>query len=280
MVRHVEKSREGLSDAEISHSLLGQFVDMDFSKYVLVPGDPERVSIMASQWDEAKEYPLTRGLKCAIGVYKGTKITALSSGIGGPSLEHVLTEMAALGVHTFIRVGTTGALQKEIHNGDLIVNEASVRMDGTSHLYVRDEFPAAASYEVTLALIEACETHDIPYHVGIGATTASFYRGQGRTSFGGYKPSGTEEILTDMQQAGVLNFEMEAAALLTLSRLFRVRAGVICSVIAQRVTGIWDDAGGVERGCRVGAEAVRILTEWDEKKARAGKKFFFPGLLS
>ena len=280
MVRKVEKEREGLSDAEIGHSLLKQFVDMDFGKYVLVPGDPGRVSVMASQWDEAKEYHLERGFHCAIGVYKGAKITACSSGIGGPSLEHVLTEMAALGAHTFIRVGTTGALQEGIYNGDLVIDEASVRMDGTSNLYVRNEYPAAASYEVTLALIQACEIHDIPYHVGIGATTASFYRGQGRTSFGGYKPSGTEEIFTDMQKAGVLNFEMESAALLTLCRLFGLRAGMVASIIAQRVTGIWDDAGGVERGCRAGAEAVRLLTEWDEKKAKAGKKYFFPGLLA
>jgi len=280
MSRKVEKEREGLSDAEIGHSLLEKFADIEFGKYVLVPGDPGRVSVMASQWDEATEVEFPRGYRGAVGVYKGAKISALSHGIGGPSLEHVLTEMAALGAHTFIRVGTTGALQEGIFNGDLIIDEASVRMDGTSNLYVRNEFPAAASYEVTLALVQACEIHGLPYHVGIGATTASFYRGQGRSSFGGYKPSGTDEIFTDMQMAGVLNFEMEAATLLTLARLFRVRAGMIASVIAQRVTGIWDDAGGVERGCLAGAEAIRLLTEWDEKKAKAGKKFFFPSLLS
>lgn len=76
--------------------------------------------------------------------------------------------------------GTTGAIQEGIRIGDIIINDSNVRLDGTSHLYVRDEYPAAASYEVVLALVQACENLGLRYHVGTGCTCASFYTGQCR----------------------------------------------------------------------------------------------------
>lgn len=278
MTRKVEEGREGLSAAELGGDIASVDKIREFSGYVLMPGDPDRVSIMAKQWEEAIEYPLLRGFRAAAGVYHGAKIAALSSGIGAPSLEHALTEAATMGAHTVIRVGTTGVIQEGIENGDLIIDEASIRLDGTTPLYVCPEYPAAASFEVTMALVEAAERLGYRYHVGIGCTTASFFAGQGRTSYGGYKLSHIDNFFEDIRKTGVINFEMEGAALLTLARLFKIRAGVVASVIAQRLTGKWDDAGGVERACRVGAEAVRVLTEWDELKKRNGKRYYFPGL--
>jgi len=280
MTRKVEAGRKGLSDAELGGDFDTEIKDKlkDYSGYMLMPGDPDRISVMAGQWDNAQEYPQVRGYRAAIGEYKGAKISAMTSGIGAPSLEYKLTEAAEAGAHTIIRVGTTGGIQEGIECGDLIINDACIRLDGMTQLYVRPEFPAAASFEVTMALVEAAETFGYRYHVGTGCTSASFYAGQGRTAFGGYRQSDTDAFFEDIQKLGVLNFEMEAAALLTLARLFKLRAGIIVSVIAQRLTGKWDDAGGEERACRTGAEALRILQVWDQKKAQSRKKYFFPGL--
>ena len=276
-----DEARSGLSAAEVGRAgRLDKFENIKLPKYVLVPGDPDRVTLMASQWDQANEYQLPRGFRAAVGIYKGVEIAAYSSMMGAPSMELTINDLAVLGAHTLIRVGTTGSLRENIHNGELIINDASVRIDGTTHLYVRNEYPAAASYEVTMALVEASERLGFTYHVGIGATAGSFFAGQGRVSFGGYKQPEIDELLPYMQKANVLNFEMEAATLLTLSRLFGLRAGAVCSVIANRVTGEWADQGGVERACWVGAEAVWLLTEWDKKKAQAGKKNMYPGLLN
>ncbi|MBQ5797455.1 MAG: uridine phosphorylase, partial [Firmicutes bacterium] len=139
--------------------------------YVLLPGDPNRVPKMAAQWDEgAKLYTLSRNMTAAVGTYKGTEIGAWCTGIGGPSTECTLTDLASHGTHTFIRVGTTGAIQEDIKIGDIIINDSNVRLDGTSKLYVMDEYPAAASYEVVLALVQACENLGLRYHVGTGCT--------------------------------------------------------------------------------------------------------------
>jgi len=91
-----------------------------------------------------------------------------------------VNEASRVGVHTFIRVGSTGAIQKDIECGDLMIS-AAVRLDCTSNCYIMPEYPAVASYEVLLALIEAAESLGISnYHVGITATAADFYAGQNR----------------------------------------------------------------------------------------------------
>lgn len=279
MKQGVEDARKNLSAAELGDS--GRYNYEDLPGYVLLPGDPGRISLMASQWDEgAKEYTMKRAYRVAIGTFKGVPIAAFSTGIGGPSAEHVFTGVAQNGAHTLIRVGTTGAIQPEIQIGDIIINDSNVRLDGTSNLYVRPEYPAAASFEVTMALVQACENLGLRYHVGTGYTAGSFFAGQCRTSYGGYKPSWLDSEFTNMQQAHVLNFEMEGAALMTLARLFGLRAGMCATVIAQRVTGEWDqETVGEPSSCLVGAEAVRILTEWDKLRTAAGKKYFYPGLL-
>lgn len=248
--------------------------------YVLLPGDPNRVAKMAEQWDPgAKLYTLSRRMAAAVGTYHGTELGAWSTGIGGPSAECVVTELVNSGTHTMIRVGTTGAIQEGIRIGDIIINDAHVRLDGTSRMYVRDEYPAAASYEVVLALVEACERLGLRYHVGTGCTCASFYTGQYRTTYGGYRPAHADGEFADLRQAGVLNLEMEGATVATLSRLFGKRSGMCASVVAQRLTGEWDETPqGEYNACLVGAEALHILSEWDRKKEATGKRFYFPGI--
>lgn len=244
--------------------------DLKLPRYVLLPGDPERINLMASQWSESQVLDLPRGARAAVGTYEGVRIGAVSTGVGAPSLEGVFTDLARLGVDTFIRVGTTGTLREEIQLGSLIINDASVRLDGTTNLYVRNEFPAAASYEVTFALVDAAADAGVPHRVGTGATAGSFLAGQGRPGFREFMSLEGERILEEMKRTGVLNFEMETSALLTLSRIFGFRAGSVCSVIANRITGTWGSNGGVELACRAGADAIKRLTVWDAKTAAAG----------
>jgi uridine phosphorylase len=239
-------------------------------RYVLLPGDPDRVNLMASQWDEAEVIDLPRGYRAASGTYKGARIGAVSTMMGAPSLDIVLTDLARLGHDTFIRVGTCGTLKAEIEPNSVIINDSAVRLDGTTHLYVRNEFPAVASYEVTFALADAARALKARYAVGTGATTGSFFVGQGRPGYNDFMSLEGERIFEEMKRAGVLNFEMETAALLTLARLFGFRAGSICSVIANRMTGVWGNDGGIESACLIAAEAIRNLTTWDEKTAHIG----------
>jgi len=250
----------------------------DLAKYVLMPGDPNRVPLIGKNWDEYKEIAFHREYRSAVGKYKHTDISACSTGIGGPSTEIAFVELSRIGCDTFIRVGSTGAIQSDIKCGDMIINTGAVRFDGSSDLYVRKEYPAIADYEVTMALIEACEKLKKKYFLGISACSASFYAGQSRPSFGDYWQSAFDSNFKDLVSMGVTNFEMETATLFVLASLSRVRAGSICGVIGNRITDKWSTEGFEEDVSKVACEAVSILSCWDELKIEKGLKHIFPGM--
>ena len=250
----------------------------DVAPYVLLPGDPERVPRIAERWDEAVEVARHREYVTYTGVYGGAPVSATSTGIGGPSAAIAVEELASVGATTLIRVGSTGSIQEEVRLGDLIIAAAAVRLDGTSRQYVMPEYPAVASYEVVMALVEAAESLGVRYHVGLIASTDSFYTGQGRPGFSGYWQSWMDSIIPDLRRARVLSFDMETATILTLAQLFGLRAGSVCAVFADRVRNLFE-VRGEEDAIMVANEAVRILHEWDELKQEVGKRHLYPSLL-
>ncbi len=250
----------------------------DVARYVLMPGDPDRVDVISSLWDERREVAYHREFKTHTGKYRGVDISATSTGIGAPSAIIALEELARIGANTFIRVGSTGAIQPDVDIGDLVISSGAVRLEGTSKEYVRVEYPAVANYEVLLALIEAAETLGMKYHVGITASTDSFYLGQSRPGYGGYEQSFSREILQDSRRAKVLNFEMEAAAIFTVASLYGLRAGSIAVVFANRITDEFEVVSQ-EPVARVANEAVKILHEWDEAKQLWRKRYFYPSMV-
>jgi uridine phosphorylase len=251
----------------------------DLAEYLLVPGDPDRVPKIANFWDSAKEVSSNREFRSFTGIYKGVPVSALSSGIGPACMAIAVNEAANIGVNTFIRVGSTGAIQPSIDCGDVVLSSAAVRLDCTSNCYIMPEYPALANYEVLLALIEAAESLGIRnYHVGVTATTADFYAGQNRP-IKAQRNLETANLLPTLQKAGVLNVEMETATLYTLASLYGLRAGAVCAVYNSHVTNEFKAGAGEETAIRIANEATKILGEWDAKKRKSKKSCFFPSLL-
>ncbi|MGI5840097.1 MAG: nucleoside phosphorylase [bacterium] len=246
----------------------------ELPRYVLLPGDPDRVSKVGEVWDEYSPVAAHREFRSGRGKYQRADIGIMSTGIGAPSAAIAVEELASIGCDTFIRVGSTGVIQDGINCGDLIINTGAVRFDGTTPYYAPPEYPALAHYEVVIALIEACERLGYRYHTGIGASTSSFYTGQARPGYGGFRQGWMDSLIPDLQRAKVLNFEMEAAAIFTLSALFGLRAGCICTVFANRATNEFRVVGE-DRAIRAASEAVLILREWDGwKQAKGAPRFF------
>lgn len=252
----------------------------DVAPSVLIPGDPARVRKIASLWDNAREVANHREYHTMTGAYQGVPISCTSSGIGGPSLAIAVDELCRIGVNTFIRVGSTGGIQKGQKVGDLVISTGAVRLEGTSKDFVIPEYPAIAHYEVVMALIEAAEEFKVRYHVGITASTDTFYTGQGRPAYKDYFPSFKENIFRDMQAAGVLNFEMEAATLFTMASLFGKRAGAVCCIVANRVTDDFEINDEMQkRAGLVASRAIVILSKWDKVKTQNKKQYFYPSLI-
>ena len=114
-----------------------------------------------------------------VGTYKGRDVTVTSTGMGCPSTAIAVEELARVGVTSFIRVGSTGALQPGIEPGDLIVSEGSFRNDGTTDMYAPKGYPAVPDLELTLALVRAARVHGpkhgLGVHAGLNVTDDAFY---------------------------------------------------------------------------------------------------------
>jgi len=248
----------------------------DVPEYLLLPGAPERTLVIAESWQDVNEIASYREYKTVTGSYKGMPQAATSTGIGGASSEICLHELHTLGVHTCIRVGTTGCIVPEYDLGDLIIPVACIRKDGASDTYIEPAFPAFANTYVVMALVQACENLGFKYGLGLSYTVGSFYIGQGRPLYedrDAYWPSFAEKILPDLKTSRVTNIEMETSGQYVIGYLHGMRMGSVLSVISNRELDRWGDNGGEKKACLAACEALKILAEWDKegKFSLAGK---------
>lgn len=207
------------------------------AKYAFLPGDPDRVPAIAHAFDkEAYELAFHREFRTFLGRINNQSVIITSTGIGGPSTSIAVEELAQLGIRTFIRVGTTGAIQEHIKLADVIITTGAVRLDGASSHYAPLAYPAVADYQVLHALVEAAKCHrHISYHVGITASADTFYPGQERyDTYSGYVIRELQGSLKEWQRLNVLNYEMEAATLFTMASALGLRAGCVAGVIVNR----------------------------------------------
>ncbi|GAB7018471.1 nucleoside phosphorylase [Halostagnicola bangensis] len=196
----------------------------DLTDIALIPGDPGRVDRIASHCDESETIAQNREYKVVNATYDGRELTICSTGIGCPSAAIAIEEMANVGVETFVRVGTTGALQSDIEIGDMIVATGAAKNEGTSKRYEAVEYPAVPDYDVLSGLVDAAEANDEEVHVGPIASDDAYY-------------AETSEHVDDWEDAGLLSVEMEAAAVFSLARRKGLRAGAICTVDGNLVEG-------------------------------------------
>ncbi|MFC4356365.1 nucleoside phosphorylase [Halobium salinum] len=244
---------------------------------VLLPGNPERVDKVVDLWDDSEEVASHREYRTATGTYDDAPISVTSTGIGSPSAAIAVEELARVGADTFIRVGSCGAIQEGMDVGDLVITRGAVRQEGTSDEYVREDYPAVASEEVVSALVAAAEELGHDYHVGLTMSADSFYAGQGRPGFEGFEAAGSEDLVSDLREANVKNIEMEASALLTVANIYGLRAGAVCSVYANRVTGEFRTEGE-SKAAETASLAVKYLARMDEVKREAGADHWHAGL--
>lgn len=265
---------EDPSDAEQYHL---EITPADVADTVLLPGNPGRIEDIVRFWDDPEEKAHHREYRTVTGEYDRTPISVTSTGIGSPSAAIAVEELARVGVDTFIRVGSTGSIREEVAVGDLVITTDAVRQEGTSKEYVRGDYPASADYEVLSALVAAAERLDYEYHLGTTMSADSFYAGQGRPGFEGFEAPGSESLVEDLREIDVTNIEMEASAILTIANVYGLRAGAICAVYANRVTGEFRTESD-QRASEVASLATKLLAEMDRVKAEAGVDHWHPGL--
>ena len=193
----------------------------DVGRYCLLPGDPGRCEKIAAYFDQPRKVQSNREYTTYTGTLLGEKVSVCSTGIGGPSAVIAMEELHAIGVHTFVRVGTCGGIALKVQSDDVVIATGAIRHEGASREYAPIEFPAVADYQVQTALVEAAKALGKPWHAGVVQCKDSFY--------GQHSPARmpvSYELLAKWEawkRLGVLASEMESAALFCCAAALGVR---------------------------------------------------------
>jgi uridine phosphorylase len=242
----------------------------EVGRYVLLPGDPGRVEKIASRFDDPRFVAAHREYVTWTGTLDGAPVSCTSTGIGCPSTAIAVEELVGAGSDTFIRVGTSGAMQPTIRTGDVGVITGAIRDEGTSRHYLPLEFPAVADVDVTVALRDGARDAGIPFHLGVAQSKDSFY--------GQHEPQ-RMPIAAELARrwdawvaGGAICSEMEAATLFIVASTLRVRAGGVMLIFQnlghQAPTEEDLRNGDVERVIDVAVAGLRRLIAADRAAGR------------
>lgn len=240
---------------------------------VILVGDPGRVALVASHFENKEAEVESREFRTVTGTYKGKRITVISTGIGCDNIDIVMNEVDALANIDFktreekaqlrsleiVRIGTCGGLQLNTPEGTFICSEYSVGFDGLLNFY--EGRNAVCNLQMERALIEhlgwtgnMCQPY--PYIIkadeslteqiaqndmvrGITVACGGFFGPQGRELRIPLTDPHQNEKIESFEYKGkhITNFEMESSALAGLARLMGHRATTCCIVIANRRAG-------------------------------------------
>ena len=251
------------------------------AEYILLPGDQDRTAKVVQRFESVEFQHRHREFATATGIYKGRRMSVVSTGIGADNIEIVIAEILAItDKPTFMRIGSCGVLRDDIGLGELVISTGAVRLEATTKYFVHEGYPAVADYRAVAALVEAANRLGHTAHLGVTATAPGFFGAQGRPI--PQLPIRFPELANEMARQGVINFEMEASALLVLAALAGCKAGVVCTAYAQRVSGAFvqgEQRERAEAACiDTGLEALCLLAEMDEAVHAEGALHWRPSL--
>lgn len=244
----------------------------DVGRYVLLPGDPGRCAKIAAFFDDPHFVAQNREYVTWTGTLLDEKVSVVSTGIGCPSTAIAIEELVDVGADTFIRVGSSGAMQPDGRMGDVAIVTGSIRDEGTTLHYLPVEFPAVADVDVVLALREAAQKMGVTYHVGVSQSKDSFYGEVERTRMP--MAAHLEERWNAWVAGGAVCSEMESAVIFILSSLYRKRAGGAMLMINDPDLGELSQEDAKKKMAefdadlviRVAVEGLKILIEEDRSK--------------
>ena len=193
---------------------------------ILLPGDPLRAKFIAENFLENPVcYNEVRGMFGFTGTYKGKKVSVQGTGMGQPSLSIYVNELFQFyNVQTAIRVGTCGAINKDIHVRDTILaNSACTDSAIITQRFGNLHYAPSANFDLLYTAYNKAKENNINVAVGPCASSDLFYDDNANWK--------------KWAEYGVLGVEMEAAELYTLAAKYNRKALAILTVSDHIITG-------------------------------------------
>lgn len=198
----------------------------DFAKTVLMPGDPLRAKFIADTFlDDAKLVNNVRGIHGYTGLYKGTPVSVMASGMGMPSIGIYSYELYSMyNVENIMRIGSAGAISPKLKLRDVVAAQGACTNSNFAHQYgMPGTIAPIADFTLLETAVGVARELGIEMPVGNLLSSDTFYDASNSTLKWG--------------EMGALAVEMEAAALYLTAMKLGKRALAICSISDSLVTG-------------------------------------------
>lgn len=192
----------------------------DFADVVLMPGDPLRAKYIAERFLEApKQVNAVRGMLGFTGNFQGHRISVMGHGMGIPSISIYATELIKdFGVKIVMRVGSCGAVRKDVKLRDVIVAMGAGTDSKVNRVRFMDhDFPAVADFQLVRRAVDVASAQSKSVHVGNVFSADLFYSPQ-------------PQLFDIMEKVGILGIEMEAAGLYGVAAEYGARALTLLTV--------------------------------------------------
>lgn len=199
----------------------------DIAESILLPGDPLRAKYIAENFlEDVTCYNEVRGMLGFTGTYKGKRVSVQGTGMGVPSISIYVHELInSYDVKNLIRVGTCGAIQKDVKVRDVILAMSATTNSGVNKLHFKGmDFAPTASFDLLKKAYDGAKEHDLSVNVGSVFTSDVFYNDD-------------KEIIPLLADHQVLAVEMETSALYTIASRFGVNALSVLTVSDHILTG-------------------------------------------
>ncbi|MCP8968701.1 purine-nucleoside phosphorylase [Ectobacillus ponti] len=199
----------------------------EIAETILLPGDPLRAKYIAETFlGDAQCYNNVRGMLGFTGTYKGKRVSVQGTGMGVPSISIYVNELIqSYGVKNLIRVGTCGAIQKDVKVRDVILAMTTCTDSNINRLtFPGFDFAPCASFDLLKRAYDAGLAKGLSLRVGNVLTADTFYRE-------------SMDMVKKLGEYGVLAVEMETTALYTLAAKYGVHALSVLTVSDHIFTG-------------------------------------------
>lgn len=201
--------------------------DGAFADVVLLPGDPLRARYIAEKFlDDAVQVNDVRNMLGYTGHYQGRRVSVMGHGMGIPSCSIYVTELIRFyGVQKVIRVGSCGAVRKDVSPRDIIIGMGACTDSKVNRTRFRNhDYAAIADYEMIKHAEQAAGARGIEVRIGNLFSADLFY-------------SPDTSMFDVLETYGILGIEMEAASIYAIAAEHNAKALTICTVSDHIRTG-------------------------------------------
>jgi len=191
----------------------------DIAERVVVAGDPARINLLKDFLEEPRLVSSVRNYYVFTGFYKGVPVTLAVHGIGSGSAALVVEELIMLGVRVVVRLGTCGAMSRELDVGDVVIpSGASYYSGGIFHQYLGEPVSQVAvpDFQLLENIVAEMRSSNTKYLVAPIVSCDAFYTEVG--------------FVDKWVKRGAVAVDMETAIIFILGLLRNVRTASVLLV--------------------------------------------------